>query len=257
MLNFRNTNILFIVLLAATAGYHYGHHVPVFMYLLIVFIYSLVVFYGCYYVGSNFFIKITCSAKTDKKEIAISFDDGPAVQYTPGILAVLKEHDVKASFFCIGKRIAGNEDILRQIYSAGHIIGNHSYSHHFWFDMFGAKRMQEDLAMMDTAMQNVIDCKPRLFRPPYGVTNPNVKKAIERGNYIPIGWSLRSMDTVTGKEEKLLQKALTGIKPGAIFLFHDTSKTTLAILPRFIKEVKDAGYTIVGLDKMLNLPAYA
>jgi peptidoglycan/xylan/chitin deacetylase (PgdA/CDA1 family) len=208
-------------------------------------------------VGSNFFIPITCSAKTDKKEIAISFDDGPAVQFTPEILQVLKEYDVKATFFCIGKRIAGNENLFRQIHEEGHIIGNHSFSHHFWFDMYSAKKMRHDLQLMDEAMQNVIGLKPRLFRPPYGVTNPNVKKAILHGQYIPIGWSLRSMDTVTGNEEQLLQKTRKGIQPGAIFLFHDTSRTTLSILPQFIKEVKDRGYTIIGLDKMLNLQPYA
>ena len=257
MLNFRNTNIFFIVLLTVVIGININQHIPVFIYLLIVFIYSLIVFYGCYYVGSSFFIKIICAAKTDKKEIAISFDDGPAVQFTPQILQVLKDHEVKATFFCIGKHISGNEKLFKQIHEEGHIIGNHSYSHHFWFDMFSAKKMQKDLEMMDAAVQNVVGCKPKLFRPPYGVTNPNVKKVIQRGHYIPIGWSLRSMDTVTGKEEKLLKKTRQGIKPGAIFLFHDTSKTALAILPQFIKEVKDGGYSIIGLDKMLNLPAYA
>ena len=90
--------------------------------------------------GSNFFIKIVCSAKTDKKEIAISFDDGPAANYTPEILQILKQENIKATFFCIGNRIAGNENILKQIKEEGHIIGNHSYSHHFWFDMYLIKK---------------------------------------------------------------------------------------------------------------------
>jgi peptidoglycan/xylan/chitin deacetylase (PgdA/CDA1 family) len=224
---------------------------------LLFVVYSGIVFYGCYYVGSNFFIKIICSAKTNKKEIAISFDDGPATNFTPGILQLLKQENIKATFFCIGKRIAGNENILRQIKDDGHIIGNHSYSHHFWFDMFSSKKMLDDLEQMDHEMKKVTGLQPKLFRPPYGVTNPNLKKAIINGDYTPVGWSVRSMDTVIKDEKKLLSKINRSIKPGAVFLFHDTSKTTLNILPAFIEEVKNKGFLIIPLDKLLHLKAYA
>lgn len=257
MLNFRNTNIFFIVLLFALTGVHVKFGLPIFIYFILLISYSLVVFYGCYYVGSDFFIKIVCRAKTDKKEIAISFDDGPAENYTAAILEILKSENVKATFFCIGNRIAGNELLLKQVKEEGHIIGNHSYSHHFWFDMYSAGKMQDDLKKMDTAMEAVTGLKPKLFRPPYGVTNPNVKKAIINGGYTPVGWSVRSMDTVIKDETKLLGKVTAGIRPGAVFLFHDTSKTTLNVLPEFIKEVKKRGYEIIPLDKLLALTAYA
>jgi peptidoglycan/xylan/chitin deacetylase (PgdA/CDA1 family) len=256
MLNFRNTNIFFSLLLLVLIGLHIQYGMPFYSYLLLFVVYSLIVFYGCYYVGSNFFINIVCSANTSKKEIAISFDDGPATSYTPEILQLLKQENINATFFCIGNRIAGNEHILRQIKEDGHIIGNHSYSHHFWFDMFPAKKMQEDLQLMDDEMERVTGLRPKLFRPPYGVTNPNVKKAIINGNYTPVGWSVRSMDTVIKDEKKLLDKINAAIKPGAVFLFHDTSKTTLDALPAFIKEVKNKGYQIVPLDKLLLLKPY-
>ena len=257
MLNFRNTNIFFIVLLAILIGIYIQYGLPIYAYCLLLIVYSLIVFWGCYNVGSNFFIKIVCKAETDKKEIAISFDDGPAVNYTPAILQVLNNENVKATFFCIGNRIAGNENILKQIHADGHIIGNHSYSHHFWFDLYSAKKMQEDLKQMDAETERVTGLKPKLFRPPYGVTNPNVKKAIINGGYTPVGWSVRSMDTVMKDEKKLLAKINGGIQPGAVFLFHDTGKITLNILPYFIQEVKKRGYNIVPLDKLLDLQAYA
>lgn len=257
MLNFRNTNIFFISLLTVLIGVDTSHSLPVYIYPLLVVFYSMVIFYGCYYVGSNFFIKIICSAATDKKEIAISFDDGPVVSHTPEILRLLQQEDIKATFFFIGNRIAGNENILTQIKEDGHIIGNHSYSHHFWFDMFSSKKMLQDMKAMDDELKRVTGLQPRLFRPPYGVTNPNLKKAIINGNYIPVGWSVRSMDTVIKEEEKLLEKINRSIKPGAVFLFHDTSKTTLNVLPAFIKEVKNRGYNIIPLDKLLHLNPYA
>ena len=257
MLNFRNTNIFFTVLLVILIGVQVQYGLSLFAYCLLLIAYSIIVFWGCSHVGSNFFIKIVCQVNTDKKEIAISFDDGPAINYTKEILTILNSENVKATFFCIGNRIAGNETILKQIQAAGHIIGNHSYSHHFWFDMYTARKMQEDLKQMDTEMERVTGLKAKLFRPPYGVTNPNLAKAIKNGGYTPVGWSVRSMDTVIKDGKKLLDKINAGIKPGAVFLFHDTSKTTLDVLPEFIQEVKKRGYNIIPLDKLLALQPYA
>ena len=257
MLNFRNTNILFSILLGVLIGIQLKYGLPFYIYPLLVIVYSLVVFYGCYYIGSNFFIKIICSANTDQREIAISFDDGPASNYTTEILQLLKKDNIKATFFCIGNRIAGNEQILKKITEDGHIIGNHSYSHHFWFDIFSSQKMLDDLKRMDQETERVIGIVPKLFRPPYGVTNPNLKKAIIKGKYTPVGWSVRSMDTVIRNEKKLLGKINRSLKPGAVFLFHDTSKTTVNILPEFIREVKNKGYHIIPLDKLLHLTPYA
>ncbi|MBK8609621.1 MAG: polysaccharide deacetylase family protein [Chitinophagaceae bacterium] len=256
MLNFRNTNILFIALFAVLIVMHVQIGLPLYVYFLLLIAYSLIVFWGCYYVGSNFFIKITCKAETDKKEIAISFDDGPAANYTSQILQILKAENVPATFFCIGNRIAGNEHLLKQIHENGHLIGNHSFSHHFWFDMYPAKKMLDDMKQMDAEMLRVIGKKPKLFRPPYGVTNPNLKKAIISGGYTPVGWSVRSLDTVIRDEQKLLNKVNAEIQPGAVFLFHDTSEATLKILPAFIQEVKKSGYNFIPLDKLLALKPY-
>ncbi len=83
-----------------------------------------------------------------------------------------------------------------------------------------------------------------------------LKKAIVKGNYIPIGWNVRSLDTVIKDEQKLLNKLMLALKPGAIFLFHDTQQITRAILPAFIEHVLASGYQISRLDDMLNIPAY-
>ena len=257
MLNFRNTNIFFTLLLTSAITVHIKYGLPFYFYCLLFIAYSLIVFWGCINVSSNFFIPIVCKADTDKKEIAISFDDGPTENYTQQILEILKAEQVKATFFCIGNRIAGKESILKQVKEEGHIIGNHSYSHHFWFDMYSGKKMQNDLGQMDAEMERVTGLKPKLFRPPYGVTNPNLAKSIKNGGYTPVGWSVRSFDTVAKNEQQLLTKIIAGIKPGAVFLFHDTYKITVNVLPEFIQEVKKRGYNIIPLDKLLALQPYA
>ncbi len=256
MLNFRNTNIFFAALLILIIISNFYLHVPIIVYILITLLYSFILFYGSYFIEAGFYIKSICFASTTKKEIAFTFDDGPAENFTPEILKVLKGNNIEAAFFCIGNRIAGNEKILIQINNEGHIIGNHSYSHHFWFDLFSSKKMLNDMKLMNNVTKEIADLTPKLFRPPYGVTNPNLKKAIVNGNYISIGWNVRSMDTVIKDEEKLMQKIKCSIKPGAIILFHDTCKVTLDILPELIKYVKAEGYEIIRLDKMCNLQAY-
>ncbi|WPU98769.1 polysaccharide deacetylase family protein [Mucilaginibacter sp. cycad4] len=257
MLNFRNTNILFGCLLVLLVGAHLLYGIPLRACVVPAFVYLLILFYGCYYIGSNFFIPVMCSGKTNKKIIAITFDDGPNSEHTPQVLNILQKHHVPAAFFCIGNRIAGEEAVLKQIHEQGHIIGNHSFSHHFWFDLFSSAKMLDDMKLMDQAMKQATGLTPLLFRPPYGVINPNLKKAIIKGDYVPIGWSVRSMDTVIHDPQKLLNKVAGRLNPGAVFLFHDTSAATISALPPFIEQVKARGYQIMRLDKMLNLQAYA
>ena len=257
MLNFKNTNIFFIIIALVMITLATRYHVPVYAYILMALIYSLVLFYGSYYVGSNFFMKVLCHANTSTKQIAISFDDGPASAHTAAILDVLQAEQVPAAFFCIGKNIAGNEALLQRIVAEGHIIGNHSYSHHFWFDLFSTQKMREDVEYMSNTVKATMGLKPLLFRPPYGVTTPNMRRVMEQTGFTAIGWNIRSMDTVIKEEDKLLDKINCGVQPGAIVLLHDTSATTLAILPRFIKQVRDQGYSFVRIDKLLNVAPYA
>jgi peptidoglycan/xylan/chitin deacetylase (PgdA/CDA1 family) len=257
MLNFNNLNIVFIALLIALIGYHFFYGLAWYVFVLLLLVYLSLLFYGSYNVRSNFYVKTISSADTSKMQIAISFDDGPSPAYTPQILDILKHHNVQAAFFCIGKRIAENEALLQRVHDEGHIIGNHSYSHDLWFDLFSAGKMADDLFRMNKAMKKVIGIEPRLFRPPYGVTNPNLKKAILKGKFTPVGWSVRSMDTVIKDAAKLLEKVTGSLKPGAVVLFHDTCKPTLDMLPAFIEHARQKGYSIIRLDKLLNLEPYA
>lgn len=197
-----------------------------------------------------------CSAKTTDKVIAITFDDGPVSEGTPQVLQILKDASVEAAFFCIGERIAGNEAIIRQMDASGHIIGNHSYTHAALFDLFPSKKMLAEMQQLDNELDKVIGKKTKLFRPPYGVMNPNLKNAIIKGGYLPIGWSVRSYDTMSTDADVLLQKVTLQMKPGAIFLFHDRCPVTVAMLPNFLGEVRAKGYRVVRVDKMLGLPAY-
>ena len=219
-------------------------------------IYVLILFYGSYFIHSNFYLPIICNGITDKNEIALTFDDGPNKKNTLLILDVLKQNNLSATFFCIGKKIKENPLPLKRIDDEGHLVGNHSYSHHYWFDLFSTRKMIEELKATDEMAEKIIHKKLNLFRPPYGVTNPNLAKAIKQGKYIPIGWSVRTMDTTIKDEKILLQNITCNIKQGDIFLFHDTQDITAKFLQSFINNVKQQGFEIVRLDKLLKLEAY-
>ena len=256
MLTFRNTNIAFIVLLGFTIWADKVLGVSWLAYAAILFVYSLIVAYGCYFVSSGFFMPMYCFAKTTDKVIAITFDDGPVPDGTPQVLQILKDADVEAAFFCIGNRMAGNQAITKQIDAEGHLIGNHSYTHTTLFDLFSSKKMLAEMQQLDGELFNITGKKTKLFRPPYGVMNPNLKNAIIKGGYVPIGWSVRSYDTMATDADALLQKVTPQIKPGAIFLFHDRCPVTVAMLPKFLGKVQAMGYRVERVDKMLGLPAY-
>ena len=131
MLNFRNTNIAFACTGVILTGLYILNYVPGYLVIGIIILYFMILSYGCYYIGSNFFINVICSLKTTEKVVAISFDDGPDPANTPRLLKTLKENGTGAAFFCIGNKINASQELLKQIDDEGHIIGNHSFSHSF------------------------------------------------------------------------------------------------------------------------------
>ncbi|MBV8252901.1 MAG: polysaccharide deacetylase family protein [Chitinophaga sp.] len=259
MLTHRNTYLVLALLLVIwlTARFFLQMDISAWWLVLIPLIYIPLCVWGAIKVQANFFLPSLSQANTQEKVVALSFDDGPLPEFTPVILDILKEEEVKAGFFCIGKNIPENEDLLERIHAEGHVIGNHSWSHDFWFDLYSRRRMMIDMDTMEDQMLNVLDLKPRMFRPPYGVTNPNLATAIKLQKVKSIGWSIRSMDTVAKDEEKLLQHILSQLHPGAIILLHDTCKITADILPRLIAGIRERGYRFDRIDKLLNISAYA
>jgi peptidoglycan/xylan/chitin deacetylase (PgdA/CDA1 family) len=258
MLNNRVINIAAIasLLVLLCLDLVLAYEVSPWWYALPVLIFLPPTVYGAMNIRSGFFMKVTCRAVTAEKVVALSFDDGPLPEFTPQILDILKEESVPAAFFCIGKNISGNEHLLKRIYEDGHVIGNHTYSHHFWFDMKLPGDMLADMQQMDALTVDATGLHPRLFRPPYGVTNPSLAKAVKAGHYLPVGWNIRSLDTVAKDEAQLLDRIVQQLQPGAVILLHDTCRITAGILPQLIGAIRGQGYRLERIDKMLNVRAY-
>ena len=256
-MKFRIVTIYCVLMLAMLIPVHYFVAPAVWWYpVAIAVMYVTMVFLGCVTLSMNFLIPVLCKATTTEKVVALTFDDGPNT-YSSQILDTLKANNILAAFFCIGKNIAGNEALLRRMNDEGHVIGNHSYTHDFWFDMLGWRKMLAELQQMGIAAKHATGRQPLLFRPPYGVMTPHLAKAIRNGGYMPIGWSIRSFDTTAKDKEKLLSRITNQLKPGAVILLHDSTQITADILPELIKRIDEKGYKIVRVDKMLNIQAYA
>ncbi len=252
MIKPRTTFVLYIIVLILV--YLFLPWKGIFFTLLTVLFLAHLV-YCSVNICSQAYIKTFCKRDTQEKKIAITFDDGPDSEITPKVLEILDEFAVKATFFCIGNQIERNRDILKALDSKGHLIGNHSYSHEFWFDLYPANKMQEDIKKTNGLIFETIGKKTKLFRPPYGVTNPSLKKAIKDLGFNTIGWSIRSLDTVS-KTEKTIQRIKKKLSPGDMILFHDNREQIILILKEFIDYTKSEGYEIVPLDELLNIQAY-
>lgn len=219
-------------------------------------VFLILVGLGSYFIWSGLFVKAILHGSRKEPKIAITFDDGPHPIHTPAILNVLKKHNVKATFFCVGERIDEQLDIMKQTIDEGHIVGNHSWQHGLWFDFKSAHNMQVEINRTNHIVQQHTGLLPHFFRPPYGVTNPNLAKAIKNTNMVTIGWSLRSMDTVIKNEDRLLKRITSKIKAGDIVLFHDTQAGTVSVLEAFINHCQHKGIQIVPLDELIEKSAY-
>ena len=218
---------------------------PVFCGIGIFLVVAAFLFYASFNISSGVYLKAFCRMSANEKQIALTFDDGPHPEHTPQVLDVLKQYNVKATFFIIGERIAGNETVLKRMLAEGHQIGNHSFSHKNTFPLLGAKRMAADLLQCEQAIVRATGYQPKWFRPPFGVTNPNVAKAVRIRGYKVAGWSIRSLDTVKSGKDKVVRRIIAHLHPGAVVLLHDHLPNTPYVVEQVIRQAKEKGYSFV------------
>ena len=230
--NFKNITALFLIIFLILILIRIVYPYSIALFTIPLLIYSFILFLGAKNVCSQFYMKVKC-ASDEKSQIHLTFDDGPDSSVTPEILKVLERHNKKATFFCIGEKIESYPEIIKKIIKNGHKIGNHSYSHSNFFDFFRTSKVIKELDKTNKLIKEISGKECTIFRPPYGVTNPNIAKAVKKLNMETVGWSIRSLDTV--KDKKTVLKRLKKAKPGDIILFHDTKVHTVEILEEFLR----------------------
>ncbi|MCS6981326.1 MAG: polysaccharide deacetylase family protein [Flavobacteriales bacterium] len=180
----------------------------------------------------------------------LTFDDGPHPIYTPKILAILREKNVKAVFFLIGRHAKQHPELVKQIQQEGHTIGNHSMIHRWYYGFLPAWCLTQDVLQFNALISEITGKEPTLFRPPYGVTNPPLAKALKCFPRLHVvGWTLRTRDTVIRNPQRIVQVIRKRAKPGNIILLHDRCAATTEALPKVIDYLRaDASLRPVAAD---------
>lgn len=256
MITHKKTTVIFSLGAVLLMFLHLTEQIPFWAILVFLVCWLTVIVLGSFQIHSNYHINAFCKNEnyTDKK-IALTFDDGPS-QFTLEILALLKKHNVKATFFCIGKNIEKHPEIIQQINAEGHLIGNHSYSHSHFFDFYTGSKIQKEIQQTDDLIFNLIKKRPLFFRPPYGVTTPSMARALKKTTHTVIGWNIRSLDGAISNENKIYNRIIKRISPGGIVLLHDTSEHSVRVLEQLLQFLQNNHYSVITLEELLNLKAY-
>ncbi len=231
---------------------------------------SLIV-YGYVIPASEVFGKVYYKENTAEKVVALTFHDGPNEPYTSEILDILASHNVKATFFIIGKNVELYPETAKRIIAEGHIVGNHSYSHNanHALTLHGSK----DLELAQAAIFKTIGVKPHLYCPPHGKKSPWELQSVRREGLIEVTWSVSANDQHvlayfgTPSPEKFTRAIISKVDPGGIILLHDGYGTnhndaksdkslTVEALPLIIESLQAKGYKFITVPELLHVPAY-
>ncbi|MDR3256075.1 MAG: polysaccharide deacetylase family protein [Endomicrobium sp.] len=192
----------------------------------------------------------------DVKKISLTFDDGPG-KSTAKILEILKEKNVKATFFMLGIRVQNDPDTAKAVAVAGHEIGNHTYGHINFYAYKGEDKidkMKKEILRGKNIIKKVTGIDPFLVRFSYGYSRFDAIEVIRNSGCYLINWSF-GCDWTAVTAEEMHNKYKKALKNGVIFLMHDLpkNKKVLSFLSSFIDEIIEAGYEIVPVSQLLNI----
>ncbi|MBZ5574251.1 MAG: polysaccharide deacetylase family protein [Acidobacteriia bacterium] len=195
------------------------------------------------------------------KKLALTYDDGPNDPCTLHLLEVLAKHDVRATFFLIGRHVEHRPDIVRAVVQAGHVVGNHTFSHPNLI-FASAQRTRLELQRCDQALRDAVGEHSRLFRPPFGGRRPGTLQLARSLGLEPVMWNVTGWDW-SGKPAKYIEhKVGRQIRGGDVMLLHDGSHAafgadrsqTVSATDRLIARYKAEGYEFVTVPEMFRKP---
>lgn len=181
-----------------------------------------------------------------KKELYLTFDDGPIPEITPWILDTLKTYNAKATFFCVGENASKHPQLLNEILNQGHRVGNHGYHHLNGWNTNLTTYLQDMMKCEGVLDSAEVPTWPKLYRPPYGKILPSQIKAIKAMGYRIVMWHVLTGDfDPLLDEEQCLQKSISLTKEGSVIVFHDNikaKKNLYHVLPKFLAYFSAQGY---------------
>jgi peptidoglycan-N-acetylglucosamine deacetylase len=193
------------------------------------------------------------------KQLALTYDDGPNDPHTQRLLNVLARHDVHATFFLIGRYAQQRPDIVREIVRAGHVVGNHTFTH----PLLVFKSAQELKSQLDNCHRALFDAigeHSSLFRPPFGGRRPAVLRIARQMGLEPVMWNVTGYDWNARSAEQIERKVTSQVRGGNVILLHDGGHRefgadrsfTVTATDRLISRYKSEGYEFVTIPQMLR-----
>ncbi|AEM48911.1 polysaccharide deacetylase [Acidithiobacillus ferrivorans SS3] len=194
-----------------------------------------------------------------RREIALTFDDGPHAEITSQILDQLDQYNAKASFFCIGEKVAAHPNLVAEILRRGHSVENHSYRHNILFAFSGPSLLANDIVKTQKAVEAATHGPaPRFFRAPFGFRSPFLGGVLRRLGLQHVAWTRRGYDTASRNPDTVLRRLSRNLAAGDILLLHD-GKLALLVLPRLLelcqhKELRSISLSMIFQDLKTHPP---
>jgi peptidoglycan-N-acetylglucosamine deacetylase len=180
------------------------------------------------------FPSVICN--TREKCVHLTFDDGPHPEATNTVLEILKERDIQATFFVIGRNVEKYPGLVERILTNGHMIGNHAYSHTSLFCK-GKNAVKQEILQTEEILQTITGKQSRVFRPPYGYFNPITLNILNELKMKCVLWDVNSKDYLFSNYTSIESRVIPNTMNGSILLFHDNKKTAQNInlyLPKLL-----------------------
>jgi len=215
--------------------------------------------YACYSPRSQLYGRTYLGASPGSRQLALTYDDGPNDPHTRLLLEVLARHDVKATFFQIGRFVAEKPEIARQVAHAGHEIGNHTFNHPNLI-FCSAARVRSELEQCRKILADTVGEHSNLWRPPFGARLPHVLSIGRKLGLEPVMWTVSSNDWKVYSADAIEQRIAQRIRGGDIILMHDGGHVrmganrvrTVEATDRLIRRFKHQGYQFVTVTEMMQ-----
>ena len=182
----------------------------------------------------------------------MTFDDGPDPDQTPRLLDLLDERGIVATFYLIGSKVESHPEIARRIASAGHELGNHSWSHGFLTTQ-SARSVRREIEETNLVIEEATGVRPETLRPPYGAVTPSLSGWVEQDFGLrTVLWSVDAADWEDPEPETITERLTESIDPGAILLAHDPLPSTVAAMPGTLDRLVENGFELVSVSALLG-----
>ncbi|MGA2350836.1 MAG: polysaccharide deacetylase family protein [Terracidiphilus sp.] len=193
--------------------------------------------------------------------VALTFDDGPDPVDTPRLLDLLREKNVKATFFIVGQRADRHPEIVRRAWEEGHLIANHTWSHPPLFCFLSPRRLRSEIERGSECITRICGTKTRYFRSPVGLRHPLLRSVLQKAGVEYISWRIRSCDTMIKNSSFLANRILSKAASRDIILMHDRlprgTQVMLDALPGMIDELQQRGFKFVLAGSRESVRGYS